>query len=191
MCSQPTKLSTAFPDRVLDTSVVDDQLLVLQAKPIPSRGDMYLAKHYNFNLISVFPQKSELLSLGQGDMTDLWKIAVQPVANQTVLIFSSYWKAFSLNTKTWLSDIGPPNANRRSAYSPDLNYYVACEPSAHPHHFTLYRTIDGQRLFASPKLAEVYSMTWSRDSRKLAVVALPVGVSSSAYRENLFVYSVH
>jgi hypothetical protein len=168
----------------------DDRLLVLQAKAVPSPGDMYLAKHYTINLVSVFPERSNILSIGQADTGMLRDVSLQSGSNRKVMIFSQYWKRFSLDTRNWLPDVGPRNVNHHSIYSPDLEYYLAGEPADHPDHFTLYQTTDGKRLFTSTRMAGVYDIAWSRDSKRFAVVVVPKRASGSAYREDLVVYSI-
>ncbi|HLM80612.1 MAG TPA: hypothetical protein VK302_08255 [Terriglobales bacterium] len=190
MCSQPTKLSSDFPDLLLDVASADGQLIVLQAKPVPSPGDMYLAKHYSLRLLSVFPERNEILSLGQADMGGLGKVSLQSASDRRVLIFSQHWKPFSLKTRDWLPEIGPRNTNRRSIYSPDLKYYLLAEPTEEPSHISLYQTENGQRLFTSAAVAGLYDMAWSRDSKRFAVVVVPKGAVGSAYREDLVVYSI-
>jgi hypothetical protein len=191
MCSQPTQLSSSFPALLLNITMAGKQLLVLQAKPIPSAGDIYLASHYELSLATVFPKGGELFSMGQGDMNKVWDASLQPISDDEVMIFAEYWKPFSLKTRGWLPETAPRNANRRSIYSPNGKYYLAVEPvKEEPSHCTLYRVEDGQRLFASPTMATVFGVTWSRDSTRFAVVAVPKGASGSTYREVLTVYSL-
>lgn len=192
MCSQgKTKLSSTFPTLVENFAMAGDKLLVLQAKPGPIAGDMYLASHYELSLVSVFPKIDEIFAMGQADMNKLWSAAFQPAGNDEVMIFTEYWKPFSLETKSWLPETAPRNSNRRSAYSPNGEYYLAVEPVGdEPNCFTLYRTADGQKLFTSPKVANLFDLAWSRDSSRFAVVALPNGIPAQAYREVLTVYTL-
>jgi hypothetical protein len=184
MCSQETKRSLSFPTLTLKVEMAGDQLLALQAEPIPSVGDMYLASHYALNLLAVFPKMARVFSMGQGDMHAVWDSSFQPIAESKVMIFAGHWKG-------WLPEMAPRNANRRSIYSPNGMYYIAVEPvKEEPSQFTLYRAADGHRLFTSSRLAGVYDLAWSKDSRRFAVVAQSKGVPVSAYRENLYVYSV-
>jgi len=190
MCSQK-KLSSSFPTLLLNVAMAGDELFVLQAKPTPSAGDMYLANHYDLSLATVFPKRDEVFSLGQGGMNKLWDASVQALANDEIMIFAEYWKTFSLKTRGWLPETAPRNTNRRSIYSPNGEYYLAVEPVKEaPSQFTLYRAADGEKLFTSPTMANVFDMAWNRDSTRFAVVALPNGVPASAYREVLTVYSL-
>ncbi len=189
MCSQETKLSSSFQTLTLKVEMAGDQLLALQAKPIASVGDMYLASHYALNLLSVFPKMVDVFSMGQGDMNSVWDSSFEPISEGTVMIFAGYWKPFSLESKGWLPETAHRNANRRSIYSPNGMYYIAAEPvKEEPSRFTLYRAADGQRLFTSPILTGVYDLAWSKDSRKFAVVGQ--SKQASVYRDNLYVYSV-
>jgi hypothetical protein len=191
MCAQTTKLSSSFPTLVLNVVMAGDQLLVLQAKPIPSAGDMYLASRYELSLATVFPKRDEVFSMGQGETNKLWDASIQPISDGRVMILADHWRAFSLETRNWLPETAPRNANARSIYSPNGKYYLAAEPvKEEPSHFSLYRATDGQRVFTSPTMASVFDMRWNRDSTRFAVVALPKGVSGSAYREVLTVYSL-
>jgi hypothetical protein len=192
MCSQgKTKLSSTFPTLVENLAVAGDKLLVLQAKPEPIAGDMYLASHYKLSLVSVFPKIDKILAMGQADMNKLWSAEFQPAGNNEVMIFTEYWKPFSLETKNWLPETAPRNSNRRSEYSPNGEYYVAVEPVGdEPNCFTLYRTADGQKLLTSPKVANLFDVAWSRDSSRFAVVALPNGIRPQAYREVLTIYAL-
>lgn len=191
MCSQGTKLSSNFPTLVENVAMAGDKLLVLQAKPFPTAGDMYLASRYELSVTAVLPKQDDIFSMGQADMNKLWDASFQPVANDEVLIFEKYWKPFSLETRNWLPETAPHNANHYSIYSPNEEFYLAVEPSREePSHFTLYRTADGAKLFTSPTMANVFDLAWSRDCRRFAVVALPNRVPASAYRETLTVYSL-
>lgn len=190
MCSQP-KLSSSFANLVFGVGLAGDNLLALEAKPIPTSGDMYLASHYELSLVSVFPKTDEVFAMGQADMRKLGNTAFQPVGNDEVMIFTEYWKPFSVGTKNWLPGTAPRNSNRRSEYSPNEKFYLAVEPIGdEPSQFALYRTEDGQKLFTSPKVANLFDVTWSRDSARFAVVTLPKGVPAQAYREVLTVYTL-
>ena len=91
------------------TIKADVQLLVLQAKPIPAAGDMYMASQYALSMESVFPEMKELLSFGQAQ--DPSEISLQPASEARVMIFQKYWRPYSLRTNNWLSDLGPRNEN--------------------------------------------------------------------------------
>jgi dipeptidyl aminopeptidase/acylaminoacyl peptidase len=192
MCSQgKTNLSSSFPTLIENFTMAGDELLVLRAKPMPTAGDMYLASHYELSLVSMFPKNDEIFSMGQADMNKLWSTAFEPVGKDELMIFTEFWKPFSVETKSWLVETAPRNSNRRSEYSPNGEYYLAFEPAGdEPSHFTLYRTEDGQKLFTSPKLANLFDLAWSRDSSRFAVVALPNGIPAQAYREVLSVYTL-
>jgi len=191
MCSQRTKLSSNFPTLVENLAMAGDKLLMLQAIPFPTAGDMYLASRYELSLTTVFPKRDEVFSMAQADMNKLWDASFQPVANDEVLIFEKYWKPFSLETRNWLPETTPHNANHGSIYSPNGEFYLAVEPSREePSHFTLYRTADGMKLFTSPTMANVFDLAWSRDCRRFAVVARPNGAPALAYSEVLTIYSL-
>jgi WD40-like Beta Propeller Repeat len=191
MCSQGTKLSSNFPTLVENLAMAGDKLLMLQAKPFPTAGDMYLASRYELSLATVFPKKDEVFSMAQADMNKLWETSFQPVANDEVLIFEKYWKPFSLETRNWLPETAPHNTNHRSIYSPNGEFYLAVEPSREePSRFTLYRTANGMKLFTSPTMASVFDLAWSRDCRRFAVVVRPNGAPALAYREVLTIYSL-
>ncbi len=191
MCSKGTKLSSSFQTLLLNVEMVGGQLFVLKAKPLPTAGDMYLASHYELSLATIFPKGAEVFSLAQGDMNQLWDTSFQPFGDEGVMIFAGYWRALSLETRSWLPETAPRNTNRKSSYSPNGKYYLAMEPvGEEPSKFTLYRAADGERVFSSSTLAEIYDMAWSKDSRKFIIVARPKSASGSAYRENLLVYSI-
>jgi hypothetical protein len=190
LCSQRIKLSTSFPNLLVHFAMADGGLLVLQGKPVPSPGDMYLASHYTMNLVSVFPEKSLVFSMGQVKMGN-WEVALQSASGGRVMIFSQYWKPFSLQTRDWLPDMGPRNTDQRSVYSPDLRYYLAAEPATEePNHVTLYDAATGKPVFTSAKTEAVYDITWSGDSKRFAVVVVPRHANAAAYREELVVYSI-
>jgi hypothetical protein len=191
MCSQPIKLSAAFPDLLLGFAMTDGHLLVLQGKPIPSAGDMYLATQYSISLKSVFPERNDILSLGQAQRG--WGTSLQSGSDGRLMIFWQYWRPFSLGARKWLLPTGPRNANMRSIYSPDMKYYLAAEPAEPaglPDHFTLYKAGDGKKLAVLPKMADVYGATWSRDSKRFAFVGVPRGAFGARYREDLTVYFI-
>jgi hypothetical protein len=189
LCSQGVKLTSAFPGLLLDFAMAAGQLVVLQARPLPSAGDMYLAAHYAISIKLVLPERNDILSLGPVPMEAL-DASLQSASDGRVLVFWQYWRPLSLRTKEWLPDLGPQNANRRSTYSPDLKYYLAAEPKGFPNHFTLYQSGDGMKLAILPRMANVYGATWSRDSKRFALVGVPRGASGSQYREELLVYSI-
>lgn len=190
MCSQETKLSSSFPVLIEDVVMAGDKLLTLQAKPNPAPGDMYLASHYELSLATAFPQREDIFSMGQVAMDD-WNVAFQSIGKDEVMIFAKYWKPFSLTAKGWLPESAPRNSNRNSIYSRNGEYYLAMEPNGEePTQFALYRTVDGKRLFTSPKMTRVFDAAWSDNSRNFAVVTIPNRVSSTAYREVLTLYSL-
>lgn len=188
MCEQNVKLSTSFSDLLFGFGVADGSAIVFQGKPIPAPGDMYLASRYSIALHALAPIPDELLSFGEVEMNKLGDLSLQPISKSTALIFTGYWRPFSLEKKTWLPELGPKNKRAKSVYSPDLRYYALAEPAEEPTHFVVYRSSDGIKLFSSLPIAGVFAMTWSRDSSKLAVVALPKGVSGAKYRELLHIY---
>jgi hypothetical protein len=114
----------------------------------------------------------------------------QAVSDERVLIFSQYWKLFSLATREVLADVGPKNAKLKSIYSPDLKYYLCAEPDGDPNHFALYRTADGRRLKSFPKMAVTYNAVWSPESNRFAIVGAPAASAGAInHREELMVYS--
>ena len=191
ICSQPIKLSASFPNLVEGFQLSDDKVIVLQARPVPTAGDMYLARKYDLELMSVFPAKTPVLSLGQFEIMKLRQVSFQALSEGRLMILSGYWKAFSLDSKSWLPQTGPQNTIARSFYSPSGEYYVTKEPLDEPDHFTLVRAADGEKMFVSPMADGIYGVTWSRDSTRFAVVTLPKGRSGPSYREELTVYSLH
>lgn len=194
MCSRETNLprGTSFPTLLLKVAPVGNELLALEAKPIPSAGDVYLASRYELHLSTLFPIQSDVLAIGQGDMNgEIWKTSFQPVSGGEVMIFAKFWKRFSVKTREWLPQVGPRNANDRSIYSPSGRYYVAAEPvSDEPTRFVLYRTSDGQKLFTSATVEYVSEIAWNQDSTRFAVVTAPKGLSGSKFQEVLTVYSL-
>lgn len=192
MCSDThLTLAKSFPTLLLTVAMENDQLLALEARPIPNAGDMYLASHYQLSLAKLFPTTTDVLSVGLGDTYGMRDASFQPIAGGEVMIFSKFWKHFSLETREWPPETAPENTNKWSVYSPNGRYYLAVEPRPQePSHFSLYRTSDGQQLFTSPTMANVFDMAWSRDSNRFSVVIVPKEVSGSAYREVLTVYSL-
>ena len=173
----------------LGLAMSPDQLVVLQGKPLPSAGDMYLAGQYAISIRSAFPERREILSLGRFTRA-AEDLSLQSASDGRIMVYWQYWRPLSLRTRKWLPDMGPQNAKVKSIYSPDLKYYLVREPDDSPDHFTLYLTATGERLHAFPKVQDVYDAAWSQNSKRLALVVVPVGVSASNYHENLVVYSV-
>ena len=190
MCRQSSKLSDSFQSLIEKFELADDKVFVLEARPVPSVGDMYLAGTYDLQLISVFPQKTTLVSIGQTKITGLREISFQPLTKDRLIVLSDYWRTFSLESNEWLPQVGPKNKIPASFYSPSGKYYLATEPSDAPDHFTLFRTDDGAKMFVSPVVEGIYGMAWSRDSNRFAVVTLPKGRSGPSYKEELAVYSL-
>jgi hypothetical protein len=117
--------------------------------------------------------------------------AFQAVSRGRVLIFSKYWKLFSLATGKLLPSVGPRNTKLKSIYSPDLKYYLCAEPDDDPTYFALYRTADGKRVEALPKMFAVYNAVWSPKANRFAMVGvLKSGASAIHHLEELITYSV-
>lgn len=192
MCSQTGNPTSSFPQLLLQVAPADNQLVVLLGIPIPSPGDTYVASTYDINLVSLVPETNEILSMGKMDMASPDEPTFQSVSDRRLVIFSQYWKLFSLSTGKWLTEVGPRNTRRRSVYSPDLKYYLTVEPSDDPYHFVLYQTTDGKKLATLPKTvnADALDAVWSRDSKRFAIVGVSNGSTDSTYREELIVYSI-
>jgi WD40-like Beta Propeller Repeat len=192
MCSQITNPTSSFPQLLMQVAPADKQLFVLLGIPIPSPDDTYMASTYDIHLVSLLPETNEILSLGKTDMANSDEPTLQSVSDRRVMIFSQYWRLFSLTTGKWLTAVGPRNTRRRSVYSPDLKYYLTVEPSDDPSHFVLRQTIDGKKLATFPKTvnADVLDAVWSRGSKRFAIVGVSNGSADSTYREELIVYSM-
>jgi hypothetical protein len=193
-CSQIENPTSSFSQIVFHVEPVGNAVVALLGLPIPTPGDMYLAQNYEMNLVSIVPEQKTLLQLGKRSMESDDHTSFQPVSNDRVLIFSTYWKLFSVGTGKPLADIGPRNTNLKSVYSPDLSYYLrpeAAEPGQDPDHFVLYRTADGKRIQSLRKMAYVYEAVWSPESNRFAIVGVPMtGASPMHHLEELIVYSV-
>jgi WD40-like Beta Propeller Repeat len=189
VCSQMENPTGNFPQLLLQFAPVGNQLVALLGTPVPSPGDMYLAKDYDISLLSVLPEKKRILSIGKEEMANDEEDSFQAASDQRVMIFSHYWRPFSLTTGKWLPDLGPRNTRRTSTYSPDLKYYLTSEPTDAPDHFVLYQAASGQKLQSFPKMITALEAVWSRDSKRLAIVGVPANVGK-VYREELGVFSL-
>ena len=191
LCSQPKEnLSSEFPSLLTGIAAEGGRVAVMEAKPIPAAGDMYMASRYELKLISIYPDRKEAFSFGSVEMGNLRNVLLQPDADATVMILSKYWRPFSIEQSKWLPEIGPPNARRTSIYSPDLKYYLAGQPDEYPDHFSVYRVADAKEIFRSPKFQGIYEATWSQDAKHFAVVVVPLGSQGANYREVLTVYKL-
>lgn len=188
-CSQVGNLTSSFPQLLLQFAPVGNQLVALLGTPVPSPGDMYLAKDYDINLLSVLPERKKILSIGKEELTNDEGDLFQAGSDKKVMVFSHYWRPLSLTTGKWLPDLGPRNTRRKSMYSPDLKYYVTSEPTDVPDHFVLYQAASGKKLQSFPKMVTALEAVWSRDSKRLAIVGVPANVGT-VYREELGVYSL-
>ncbi len=190
-CSQVKDLTSSFPQIVFHAAPAGSDVIALLGMPIPSAGDMYLAQNYDMNLVSVLPERKTILALGKRSMESDDNTTFQPVSGERVLIFSQYWRLFSLATRDAVADVGPKNTRMKSVYSPDLKYYLCAEPDGEPDRFVLYRTSDGKKLESLPKMAVVYDAVWSSESNRFAIVGVPVtGANAMNHREELVIYSV-
>jgi hypothetical protein len=193
-CSEVKSLTQSFPRIVFQAGPMGTDVLALLGRPVPSAGDMYLAQNYDMELASVLHGAQTLVPLGRRSMESDDDTSFQPASGDKVLIFSKYWKLFSVATGKPLADIGPRNTNLKSVYSPDLRYYLraeAAEPGQDPDHFVLYRTADGKRLKSLRKMAYVYEAVWSPESNRFAIVGVPMtGASAMHHLEQLVIYSV-
>lgn len=195
MCSEVKNLTQSFPRIVYQTEPVGNDVLALLGTPVPSAGDMYTARIYNMELVSVLHGIHTVVTLGKwSGESDEDEGSFQPVSGGRVLIFSKYWKLFSVAKGNPLADIGPRNTDPKSVYSPDLKYYLRAEsekPGQDPDHFVLYRTADGKRLQSLRKMTYVYGAVWSAESNRFAVIGVPVtGASPMHHAEELVIYSV-
>jgi hypothetical protein len=192
-CSKVKNSTQSFPRIVFQTAPVGTDVFALLGLPVPSAGDMYLAQNYEMELVSVLHGAQTLVPLGRRSMESDDDISFQPVSVDKVLIFSKYWKLFSVATGKPLADIGPRNIYLKSVYSPDLKYYLraeAAEPGQDPDHFVLYRTADGKRLQSLRKMASVYEAVWSLESNRFAVAGVPMtGADAMHHVEELVIYS--
>jgi hypothetical protein len=187
--SPGSNLPSTFPPLLFGYAIALDQLVVLQGKPSPAAGDRYPATPYALSIRSVFPERNDILSLGRFIRLPE-DLRLRSASDGRVMVYWQYWRPLSLRTRKWLPDIGPRNTNEKSIYSPDLKYYLVREPEDSPDHFTLYQTAKGVRLHTFPTVQDIYDAAWSQDSKRLALVVVPVGVSASRYHEDLVVYSV-
>jgi hypothetical protein len=191
VCSQVKNLSSSFPQIVFRSAPVGSNVVALLGMPIPQAGDMYLAQNYDMNLVSLIPEQSTIAPLGKRSMESNDNTTFQIVSGERVLIFSQYWKLFSLSTGKPLADGGPRNTKLKSIYSADLNYYLCAQPDGEPDHFALYRTSDGKRLVSLPKMAPIYEAVWSPGSHRFAIVGVPIaGANPMNHREDLVIYSL-
>jgi hypothetical protein len=187
--SQGSKQSSGFAALLFGFAMTHDQLVVLQGKHPHSAEGMDLPGQYVISIKSVFPERNDILSLGQFIRVPE-DLSLQSASDGRLMVYWQYWRPLSLRTKKWLPDIGPRNTNEESIYSPDLKYYLVREPDDSPDHFTLYQTAKGERLHTFPKVQGVYDATWSQDSKRLAFVVVPMAAFASNYHEDLMVYSV-
>jgi hypothetical protein len=190
MMCQESRLSENFPYQIFGFGIANKEMIILQGKPVPAAGDMYVASRYSLKLRSVFPKSEDLSDLGEIDQNGVSDLRFQAMRTGEVMVFQDHWKTFSVKNRVWLPEIGPPNIKKQSVYSPDLEYYAAAEPFDAPNHFCLYRVKDGRKLFTSASATGVFDVVWSADSRKLVVVVRPKDASARRYREELRVYSL-
>jgi hypothetical protein len=189
MCSELGNLTDSFPQLLFQFAPSGNQLIALLGTPVPSPGDIELAKDYDINLLSVLPEKKKILSIGRHDTANDEANSFQAASDGRLMVFSHFWRPFSLTTGKWQPDLGPRNTRRASIYSPDLKYYVTSEPTDAPDHFVLYQAASGKKLQTFPKMATTFEAVWSQDSKRLAIVGVPTN-AGAVYREELGVYSL-
>jgi hypothetical protein len=180
--------SSSFPDLVLGLAEAERQVIALAGKPLPGPGDTWQAESYILSLISVFPKRDTLLSLGKMDMDGSFDVSIQSLSGERVMVFLKYWRPFSVQMKQWLPDPGPQNTNPHSVYSPDMRYYLAEDDERHQ--YSLYTVADGKPLAVLPKAAALYQGIWSPDSKRFAVVFQAWETSQRSYHDDLIVYSI-
>jgi hypothetical protein len=191
ICSQASNRTASFYQLVLQQDSTSRSLVAVLAAPIPSLPDFWMASNYDVRLVSLVPKMKEILSFGKKGMGDLNSATFQLASDQNALIFSDHWRVFSLDQARFVPDIGPRNTRRRSVYSPDLKFYLSAEPAGDdPDHFVLYRAADGAKLVTFRKMARVNEAVWNHSSSRFALVGLRPRAPGSAYREELFVYSI-
>jgi hypothetical protein len=187
MC-QNNNLPDSFPQIVYDVSLVGNEIVALLGRPIPVPGDIYMASSYEMSLVTAFPEQKLISSLGRRKASSQDEAAFQAVSGERVLIFSQYWKLWSVTTGKQLPDLGPKNTDPQSIYSPDLKYYLRTESD----HIGVYRTADGRQLQILPKMVLVSGAVWNQESNRFAIAGVPLaGASAVRHAEELVIYSVN
>lgn len=191
MCSKSGEhLSRSFPGLLLHVEHEGNAVLVLFGKPIPEAGDVYLASNYDLQLMSALPQLTLVRQFGKHDMGNLDEIAFQVTGKGQLLIYSDYWKVFSLQGDA-LPDAISRNSRKDSLYSPDATYYLTPEPPGEPDHYVLHRAADNKVIASLPKMASVFEAVWSPNSKSFAIIGAPKLPRGTPYREELAVYSLN
>ena len=113
-------LTRSFQRIVFQIATAGTDVFALLGTPVPSPGDMYTARKYNMELVSVLPQRKAALRLGTRDAQSDDDVVFQPASGERALIYSKYWQLYSLTGGERLPDPGPENTNPKSVYSPDL-----------------------------------------------------------------------
>jgi hypothetical protein len=139
--------------------------------------------------MSALPQLTVVRQFGKHDMSNLDEIAFQATDKGRLLIYSDYWRIFSLQGDE-LPDAISRNFRKDSLYSHDANYYLTPEPPSEPDHYALHRAADNKVIASLPKMASVFEAVWSPNSKSFAIVGAPRLSRGTAYREELVVYSL-
>lgn len=184
-------ITGSFPQIVYQVSPVGNEVVALLRMPIPTFADLYMASQYAMSLVAVLPVRRTITSLGKRNEVSWDDTTFQAISRERVLIFSKYWKLYSLATGKSLPGLGPRNTRLKSTYSPDLKYYLCAEPDDDPTHFVLYRTADGKPVESLPKMFAAYNAVWSPKSNRFAIVGVPTsGASAVHHIEEVVIYSV-
>ena len=191
MCSKlGEQLSKSFPGLLLHVEHEGNTFLVLFGKPIPEAGDMYLASNYDLQLLSALPQATVIRELGKHGMGNLNEIAFHLIDKNRLLVYSDYWRVFSLRGDE-LPDAISRNFRKDSLYSPDATYYLTPEPPDEPDHYVLHRAADNKVIASLPKMVSVFEAVWNPNSKSFAIIGAPKLSRGTVYREELVVYSLN
>ena len=186
--SNSRRSSPEFSTIVYSYVLSGGRLLALQGIPVPAAGDTFMADDYEIKLLSLAPEKKEILRLGQKNKM-LSRLMLQPADDGKVMIGAGRWRPFSLKTKSWLPDIASLPADVTPViFSPDQKYYL----SSGGHSFSLVNAATGENVFTeavNDDFDKIYDMVWSADSRRFAVVINKTGIFTD-YHDTLNVYAI-
>lgn len=190
LCDKVQNLQSSFPRLVYHFDMVGNDVLALLGTPQPSAGDMYLAEHYDVDLVSFSLSTGKSRTIVSKLGNSARGTSFQAISGTEVLIFSQYWRRLSLQDGKWLADSEPHNTNPKSYYSHDGKYYLVDEECDQNLCLTLKLALTGKVVAQISHTREIYEVTWSDDSKFFAVVNEVDGTKEEPHKELLTVYRI-
>jgi WD40-like Beta Propeller Repeat len=155
-------------------------LVVLDARPRPKPGDVYLADRYDYQMWRAWPEQGPHHSLGsRGEAEE--PFALDAGNAKAVLVFDRGWRAFSIEAGRLVDDAAVARLPSATTFSTDFSLAAVLRPPDEANRVDIVSTRTKRKLFTyrRPRMMPG-SVAWSDDGTRIAVVLYPAGEASRA-----------